>query len=132
MTKSTARAPVGRRVPAAGSRFSLGRTSCPDEGARHPWRACRDPRPPGHSSPRRSHRRFLLRCKEHVGGVTPTALDHCLPKKPRQRIAEAASRPGDAESRRSEESRVGKECVSTCGSRGWTAHYNKKRNKNKR
>src|SRR3546814_6292116 len=32
MTKSTARAPVGRRVPAAGSRFSLGRTSCPDEG----------------------------------------------------------------------------------------------------
>src|SRR3546814_2361015 len=75
MTKSTARAPVGRRVRAAGSRFPLGRTSCPDEGARHPLRACRDPRPPGHSSPRRSHRRVWLRCQrseEHTSELQST------------------------------------------------------------
>src|SRR3546814_11282764 len=45
-------APASRRVLSAGGRCSLGRTSCPDEGARHPWRACRGPRPPGHGSPR--------------------------------------------------------------------------------
>src|SRR3546814_2493225 len=48
-----AQAPAGRRVLSAGSRFSLSGTSCPDSGARHPWRACCDPRPPGHGSPRR-------------------------------------------------------------------------------
>src|SRR3546814_16943487 len=42
-----AQAPAGRRVLSAGSRFSLSGTSCPDSGARHPWRACRGPRPPG-------------------------------------------------------------------------------------
>src|SRR3546814_624190 len=44
-------APASRRVLSAGGRCSLGRTSCPDEGARHPWRACRGPRPPGPGSP---------------------------------------------------------------------------------
>src|SRR3546814_1357145 len=34
--RSTVRAPVGRRVLSAGSRFSLSGTSCPDSGARHP------------------------------------------------------------------------------------------------
>src|SRR5690606_26198500 len=57
-------------------------------------------RPPGHGSPQRSHRRFGCNEEKHVGDVTPTALDRRLPiKEPRQRIAEAASRPGDAESR---------------------------------
>src|SRR3546814_11866430 len=51
-------APASRRVLSAGGRCSLGRTSCPDGGARHPWRACRGPRPPGHGPPRNQYRRF--------------------------------------------------------------------------
>src|SRR3546814_4062563 len=71
---------------------------CPDEGARHPWRACRGPRPPGHGSPGRRHRRFDQSPESR--GRAPRVLDLRLPrKKPRQRIADAASRPGDAESR---------------------------------
>src|SRR5690606_32016055 len=42
-----ARAPAGRRALHAGGRFSLRRTSCPESGARHPWRACRGPRRAG-------------------------------------------------------------------------------------
>src|SRR3546814_8021864 len=42
-----AQAPAGRRVLSAGSCFSLSGTSCPHTGARHPWRACRCPRPSG-------------------------------------------------------------------------------------
>src|SRR3546814_19676277 len=63
--RSTGRAPVGRRVLSAGSRFSLSGTSCPDSSARHPWRAWRDPRPPGHGSPRRQLGHFgFNKCRD--------------------------------------------------------------------
>src|SRR3546814_12075810 len=82
-------------------------------------KACRGCNPDLRRSGLRARRLLIFDCRE----------------KPRQRIAEAASRPGDAESRpwmacggesdmdvcragehppRSEERRVGKECVSTC------------------
>ena len=63
MTRSRGlrRVAVSRRPGAA---FPSAGHPCPDSGARHPWRACRDARPPGHGSPWCRHRRFGCQSKE--------------------------------------------------------------------
>src|SRR3546814_15519353 len=69
---------------------------------------------------------------ERIGQLTPASSQHFLPtvRHLRERASAAAVVESAAWADRSEERRVGKECVSTCRSR-WAPYHHKKNNNDK-